>query len=142
MSMNGSTSEHGRWLPAVDRSQESSQASAHPAVPSRGAWVKTWLLLIAAAGVLLAVTAWGQPITPPPGMVYVPAGDFVMGDDHGNFDERPAHRVRLSGYFIDVHEVTIEEFNAYVRASDRFDAIEGPWFRISADACVTRAARR
>jgi len=79
--------------------------------------------------------------TPPPGMVYVPPGEFLMGSDEGNFDERPAHQVRLSAYFIDVHEVTIDEFNAYVRTTDRFDVIEGPWFRVSTAACVDLLAR-
>ena len=87
-----------------------------------------------------AVIAAAEPVLPS-GMVYVPAGEFTMGCDEGNFDERPAHRVRLSAYFIDVHEVTVDDFNAYVRATDRFDVIEGPWFRVSTAACVDLLAR-
>jgi formylglycine-generating enzyme len=79
--------------------------------------------------------------TLPAGMVYVPAGEFLMGSDEGNFDERPAHRVRLAAYFIDRTEVTIDEFNTYVRATDRFDVIEGPWFRVSTAASVELLAR-
>ncbi len=86
------------------------------------------------------LAAAADPV-PPPGMVFVPAGEFQMGDNEGNFDERPAHRVRLAGYFIDRCEVTIAEFNAYVRATDRYDAIEGPWFRVSTEACVALLAR-
>jgi formylglycine-generating enzyme required for sulfatase activity len=101
--------------------------------------------LVAAAlllGLILA-QSFGAELspTPPTGMVFVPAGEFTMGSDEGNFDERPAHRVTLSAFFIDIHEVTIDEFNAYVRATDRFDAIEGPWFRISTAACVDLLAR-
>ncbi len=104
------------------------------------------ILLLAAAFLFIALAfanaAEKLPApTPPPGMVFVPAGDFTMGSDEGNFDERPAHRVTLSGYFIDVHEVTIDEFNTYVRATDRFDEIEGPWFRISTAAAVDLLAR-
>lgn len=77
---------------------------------------------------------------PPEGMVYVPAGEFVMGDDNGSFDEAPAHRVRLSAYFIDKREVTVDEFNAYIRATDRFDEAEGPWFRVSTAACIDMLA--
>ncbi len=43
-------------------------------------------------------------------MMYVPAGEFVMGDDHGNPDEAPAHKVRVSGFLIDKFEVTHEMF--------------------------------
>jgi sulfatase modifying factor 1 len=90
---------------------------------------------------LATVTARAADPVSPAGMVYVPAGEFVMGSDAGNYDERPAHRVRLSAYFMDRTEVTIEEFGAYVRATDRFDEIEGPWFRVSTAACVELLAR-
>ena len=43
-------------------------------------------------------------------VVYISAGEFVMGSDHGNPDEAPAHRVKLSAFWIDQHEVTHEMF--------------------------------
>jgi formylglycine-generating enzyme required for sulfatase activity/uncharacterized caspase-like protein len=39
-------------------------------------------------------------------LLYVPAGDFVMGSDNGAFDERPAHPVNLNAFWIDKTEVT------------------------------------
>jgi formylglycine-generating enzyme required for sulfatase activity len=78
---------------------------------------------------------------PPPGMTYVHAGEFLMGCNEGNYDEAPAHQVRLPAYFIDVNEVTIAEFNEFVRLTDNFDVIEGPWFRVSTAACVELLAR-
>jgi len=89
----------------------------------------------------LAVAVRAADPTPPEGMVYVPAGEFLMGSNEGNFDERPAHKVILSAYFVDQHEVTIDEFNNYVRVTDRFDVIEGPWFRVSTAACVDLLTR-
>ena len=89
---------------------EKPDGDIRPHLPN--AWTKTWFLLVIAGALIFAFTAFGQGVTAPAGMVYVPAGDFLMGDDRGNFDERPAHRVRLSAYFIDVHEVTVGEFNA------------------------------
>ncbi len=48
-------------------------------------------------------------------MLYIPAGEFVMGDDDGNQDERPAHTVYLDAFWIDQTEVT----NAmYVKCMD------------------------
>lgn len=38
-------------------------------------------------------------------MVYVPAGEFTMGDDNG-WDEKPAHTVYLDAFWIDQTEVT------------------------------------
>lgn len=43
-------------------------------------------------------------------MAYVPAGEFIMGTDHGNADEAPAHRVKLTAFWIDQSEVTHEMF--------------------------------
>lgn len=43
-------------------------------------------------------------------MVCLPAGEFVMGDDHGNPDETPVHKVKLSAFWMDEFEVTHEMF--------------------------------
>ncbi len=47
-------------------------------------------------------------ITTPTGvkMAAIPAGEFVMGNDAGEDDERPAHSVKLGGFYMDVYEVT------------------------------------
>jgi formylglycine-generating enzyme required for sulfatase activity len=45
-------------------------------------------------------------------MVLVPAGEFVMGDDGGDDDERPAHKVRISAFYIDTSEVTQKAYRA------------------------------
>ena len=89
---------------------------------------------------VLLLLAWlpaaaGEPPVPE-GMILVPAGDFIMGADDGNYDEAPAHRVRLSAYYIDRCEVTVAEFAAFVRAAGMVDTVEGPWFRYSVEGCV------
>ena len=43
-------------------------------------------------------------------MVYLPGGEFTMGNDRGNPDEAPAHKVKLTGFLIDRFEVTQEMF--------------------------------
>jgi formylglycine-generating enzyme required for sulfatase activity len=53
----------------------------------------------------------------PPGMVWVPGGKFVMGNDRGAPDEAPAHEVVLDGFWMDAHEVTNREFLAFVDAT-------------------------
>ncbi|MBI1926463.1 formylglycine-generating enzyme family protein [Candidatus Poribacteria bacterium] len=50
-----------------------------------------------------------EPITPP-GMIRIPAGEFIMGSDQGEPDERPAHRVFLKSYFIAPFEVTNAQY--------------------------------
>ena len=43
-------------------------------------------------------------------MVYVFAGEFMMGSDRGNPDEAPAHKVKVSALLMDKFEVTHELF--------------------------------
>jgi formylglycine-generating enzyme required for sulfatase activity len=44
-------------------------------------------------------------------MVYLPGGAFTMGDDRGNPDEAPAHKVSVTGFLMDKFEVTHEMFS-------------------------------
>lgn len=39
-------------------------------------------------------------------MVALPGGEFLMGSVQGNADERPSHKVQVSGFLIDKFEVT------------------------------------
>src|SRR6478736_5747861 len=56
---------------------------------------------------------------PPPGMAWVPGGEFLMGTDSDLAwpDESPAHRVYVGGFWIDRTEVTNAQFRAFVRAT-------------------------
>jgi len=54
-------------------------------------------------------------------MVLIPTGSFVMGDPDGVLMERPARLVTLHDYYIDVHEVTIGEYIAFI--------MDGGYFR-------------
>jgi formylglycine-generating enzyme required for sulfatase activity len=48
----------------------------------------------------------------PAGMVAVPGGRFLMGNDAASPAERPAHVVSLSPYCIDVNEVTTADYRS------------------------------
>jgi len=52
----------------------------------------------------------------PAGMVWIRGGDFTMGTDSelGWPDEKPAHRVRVDGFWIDPTEVTNSQFARFV----------------------------
>jgi formylglycine-generating enzyme required for sulfatase activity len=53
---------------------------------------------------------------PHSGMVYVPGGTFQMGDTVYP-EEGPVHQVSVKGFWIDAHEVTNDEFAAFVAAT-------------------------
>ncbi|HKC94894.1 MAG TPA: SUMF1/EgtB/PvdO family nonheme iron enzyme [Nitrospira sp.] len=48
--------------------------------------------------------------TVPQGMVLIPAGEFLMGADDGLPDTRPMHRIYVSTYWVDQHEVTNRQY--------------------------------
>ena len=54
---------------------------------------------------------------PTQGMVFVPAGEFIMGSEVGLTDEQPAHTVFLDAFWIDQTEVTNAMYNLCVRSS-------------------------
>ncbi len=58
-------------------------------------------------------------MTPPADMVLIPAGEFVMGKDDGEDDEKPAHKVYLDAYWIDKYEVTNEQYAKFLDAITR-----------------------
>lgn len=61
-------------------------------------------------------------------MVWVPGGEFSMGstDPLARPDERPVHRVRVDGFWIDVTEVTNAQFALFVKATGYKTVAERP----------------
>ena len=56
---------------------------------------------------------------PPAGaMVLIPAGEFTMGSQDGDSDERPAHKVQLNAFSIDVYEVTVGQYEEFLRSGE------------------------
>ncbi len=50
-------------------------------------------------------------------MVHVPAGEFLMGSDGGDVDERPQRRVYLDAFEIDRYEVTNLQYRRFLLAT-------------------------
>jgi len=49
-------------------------------------------------------------------MMYIPEGDFMMGSDNGEYNEKPVHTVYLDDYHIDKYEVTNALYKVCVAA--------------------------
>jgi len=61
-----------------------------------------------------------------PEMILVKGGPFMLGDTAGDADERPAHRVVLRDFYIAKTEVTLAQFDTFIRATAyRTDAERG-----------------
>ena len=52
-------------------------------------------------------------------MVPVPAGEFIMGDNSHETDEKPAHPVNLPAYYIDKYEVTNGDYRRFCDETNR-----------------------
>ncbi len=65
---------------------------------------------------------------PHAGMAWVSGGEFVMGTDDPNSmsNERPAHRVKVDGFWMEVHDVTNAEFARFVAATGYKTIAERP----------------
>jgi formylglycine-generating enzyme required for sulfatase activity len=76
---------------------------------------------------LSSVTA-GDGVRGPPGMAWIPAGEFLMGSEHplARPNERPAHRVRVHGFWMDRTHVTNAQFAEFVAATGYLTTAERP----------------
>jgi formylglycine-generating enzyme required for sulfatase activity len=52
-----------------------------------------------------------------PELALIPSGEFVMGSDDADEDERPAHPVQLDDFMIAVQPVTNEDYARFVHAT-------------------------
>jgi formylglycine-generating enzyme required for sulfatase activity len=63
--------------------------------------------------------AFGQKVDKHDGMVWIPAGNFMMGGDNeqARKDEYPKHGVKVNGFYMDATEVTNAQFSEFVKAT-------------------------
>ena len=67
----------------------------------------------------LDVDEGGAPVdgTRRHGLVYFVGGDFQMGSNGGDADEKPVHKVTLSGFWLGQSEVTEQDYRSWLKAS-------------------------
>ncbi len=63
-----------------------------------------------------------------PNMVWIPEGTFTMGTDNPNSmpNERPAHQVKINGFWMDRYAVTNAEFRKFIEATGYKTTAEKP----------------
>lgn len=70
-------------------------------------------------------------------MALIPAGQFMMGGENGEDDEKPARQVQVSAFYMDVTEVTQESFQAMLgRNPAKWPGPDKPVERVSWLAAV------
>lgn len=70
----------------------------------------------------------GDGVRGPKGMVWVPGGEFMMGSEYklARPNERPAHPVRIDGFWMDRSHVTNAQFRTFVEATGYVTTAEKP----------------
>lgn len=67
---------------------------------------------------LLVLALPGCWVGPNPSeMVLIPAGEFIMGFDKGEIEERPQRRVKLKAFTIDKYPVTYGRYETFIRST-------------------------
>ncbi len=71
--------------------------------------------------------------------VLIPSGSFMMGDEKGDSDEKPVHKVTISKpFYMGKFEVTQEQWEAVMGSNpSRFKGAKNPVDRVSWEACQT-----
>ncbi len=60
---------------------------------------------------------YAYAVNPPDStFVFVKGGKFWMGNNHGQYDERPLHKVRVSSFYVSKTEVTYGQFVKFLNA--------------------------
>ena len=75
-----------------------------------------------------AATIKPPPGPQPPGMRWIPGGEFMMGSDHPQSlpNEKPAHRVRVDGFWMDETVVINAQFRRFAEATGYRTVAERP----------------
>jgi formylglycine-generating enzyme required for sulfatase activity len=66
---------------------------------------------------------------PPAGMAFIPAGKFRMGSTYGYPEELPVHEVTVGAFYIDLQEVSFDEYDIFCAATSRVTPADNGWGR-------------
>jgi sulfatase modifying factor 1 len=114
---------------ALSRRQSAAGVTAVAPLPSKRQWKWFVAIGVIAAACGAGALAWNpssaktKPVAPEiverNGMMWIPGGEFLMGSDHkmAQPNERPAHKVRVTGFWMDRTHVTNAQFAAFVKAT-------------------------
>ena len=68
----------------------------------------------------------GEYADPYTNMVLIPSGEFQMGSNNGDDDEKPVHTVYIDAFYIDKYEVTNAQYKVFVDANPQWQKDQIP----------------
>jgi len=82
------------------------------------------LLLLLPSPIVAGSLSPSSPIDHPPEllsmMVYIPAGEFLIGSNEGAEDQKPLKKLFIDAFYIDLYEVTNERYRTFVEETVRW----------------------
>jgi sulfatase modifying factor 1 len=76
------------------------------------------VLALAAFAGTFGFVKFSERVSAPPGMVWIPGGEFTMGSENPKMrDAQPLHRTLVDGFWMDQTAVTNEQFQQFVDAT-------------------------
>src|SRR6266404_2421119 len=81
--------------------------------------MKKKIFKITAAVAVITFGIWSLYPSTPSGMVWIPGGEFMMGSNSNlaKNNEKPAHKVKVDGFWMDKTDVTNAQFTKFVKAT-------------------------
>ena len=73
------------------------------------------------------------PVDPYEGMERIPAGEFRMGSNSGESNEKPVHSVYVDTFYMDTYEVTNAEYAAFLNAKGKHAEAGHTWYQFGAN---------
>ncbi len=90
-----------------------------------------FLLIFLFANILIT---FSQKINKPE-MIYINGGSFMMGDDKGEKDERPEHKVFLNSFYLSKYEVTNEQYCVFLNEKGNHIENGEHWLDVDGKYC-------
>jgi len=56
-------------------------------------------------------------------LVWIPGGEFMMGSDKGDDDEKPVHKVKIKGFWLGIYEVSNKQYGAFLNSGDESEPL-------------------
>ncbi|MCX6268937.1 MAG: SUMF1/EgtB/PvdO family nonheme iron enzyme [Bacteroidetes bacterium] len=89
--------------------------------------MRTQLLALIIISVICCSASYAQkPNVYDPPMIHVEGGTFLMGNENGNSDEKPAHKVTVNSFYFGKYEVTFSDFKKFIDATGYLTDAEQP----------------
>jgi len=105
-----------KMSPMMEKAMERARLKREKVKKAEEKWLGAYREQTAKRRNIVSPPDLSSPSNMPEGMVYVPGGKFLRGQDWGQWsDNQPAGEIKISPFFIDRYEVSVGAYKAYLK---------------------------